>query len=175
MKAKNLAAGLLALALASCALAYQFVNAAENGMHAWRPSQDVQLQSLDSRIADKVREFQELSELLSGQLAQSRPAQGREQNTPLLVGPQAESPAAAPAAPARQVESRPARQSPWWSKYRLSMIVFSDDNRSAVINGRYVRRGDRLAPGVIVQQIAREAVVLSHNDQTARLTMRGGR
>ena len=72
MKRKYLAAGLLAGAAVSCALANQFASAEERAAQAWHPSQDSQLQSLDARLAEKVREFLELNELLSRQLEDVR-------------------------------------------------------------------------------------------------------
>lgn len=173
MKRKHVAAGLLLMALASCALAYELAQSSERQMQAWRPSEDAQLQSLDRRLAEKVEEFLELSALLGDQLEQARLAEGRQQNAPLLVAPRAQAEQVEPAP--RRPEARIVRRAPWWSKYRLSMIVSSSDARSAVINGRYVRPGDSLAPGVVVRRIGSDEVVLARAGQTARLTMGRGR
>lgn len=86
MKKKYTAAGLLAVALVSCTMAYQFAMAEERAAQAWRPSQDSQLQSLDARLGEKVREFLELNELLSRQLEDVRLQQAGQQDSPLLTG-----------------------------------------------------------------------------------------
>ena len=65
----------------------------------------------------------------------------------------------------------PVRQAPWWSRYQLSMVVYSDTSRSAVINGRYVRRGDAVASGVVVRDIRPNQVTLARGGETARLTI----
>ena len=163
MKKKYTAAGLLAVALVSCTMAYQFAMAEERAAQAWRPSQDSQLQSLDARLGEKVREFLELNELLSRQLEDVRLQQAGQQDSPLLTGnafvPE-------PLAP-----EPPVRQAPWWSRYQLSMVVYSDTSRSAVINGRYVRRGDAVASGVVVRDIRPNQVTLARGGETARLTI----
>lgn len=236
MKKKYTAAGLLAVALVSCTMAYQFAMAEERAAQAWRPSQDSQLQSLDARLGEKVREFLELNELLSRQLEDVRLQQAGQQNSPLLTGNtfvpapvevaphQVSSPSVAaesiasfsrserhqsdeshplidsrsaesqsplePYQPAEsnpfiepraaesqaslesdQLASPPARQAPWWSRYRLSMVVYSDSARSAVVNGRYVRRGDAVTSGVVVRDIRPNQVTLARGGETARLTI----
>lgn len=176
MKRKYLAAGLLAGAAVSCALANQFASAEERAAQAWHPSQDSQLQSLDARLAEKVREFLELNELLSRQLEDVRLQRAGQQDVPLLTGneimpePVAATTEVAPTPPL----APPVRQAPWWSRYKLSMVVYSEGARSAVINGRYLRRGDALASGVVVQAIAPNQVTLARGGETARLTMGAG-
>lgn len=171
MKMKYIAAGLLSTAFISCGVAYQFASAAEGG---WQPGSDTQLQSLDVRLGEKVAEFLELNELLTRQLESVRLNQQTLPNEPLLTGnevvsePVATEPEIAPA-PA------PVRQPPWWSRYQVSMVVYSNGSRSAVINGRYVRNGDALAPGVRVRSISPGQVMLARGEETARLTVGGGK
>lgn len=178
MKKKYTAAGLLAFALFSCLLAYQLAVAEDRAAQAWRPSQDSQLQSLDARLGEKVREFLELNDLLSRQLEDVRLQQIEQHDSPLLTGnafvpePVAVTPeivVAPPPPPAPTV-----RQAPWWGRYKLSMVVYSDGARSAVINGRYVRSGDALSPGVVVRGIAPSQVTLARGGETARLTIGAG-
>jgi len=173
MKRKYLAAGLLVGAAVSCALAYQLASAQERQMQQWRPSQDTQLQGLDARLGEKVREFLELNELLSRQLETGQLTRDGQRDLPLLTGLEAAS------KPIRIENAknlaRPSRPAPWWSRYKLSMVVASNGSRSAVINGRYVRMGDALAPGVVVRRIAPGQVTLARAGETARLTMGAGR
>lgn len=211
MKQKYSAAILLAMASASCALAYQLANAEAQTAQAWRPDQDSQLQSLDARLGERVGEFLELSKLLDRQLDSMNLKRALQQNTPLLTGTDyqppeprsapAPTPSAAPApestliseppsdpvptvitnpvsqpthtpeAPAAAQTTRTVKQAPWWSRYRLSMVVHSTDVHSAVINGQYVRNGDTLANDIIVRHIAPGQVTLVRHGQTARLTI----
>ena len=185
MKKKYTAAGLLAVALVSCTMAYQFAMAEERAAQAWRPSQDSQLQSLDARLGEKVREFLELNELLSRQLEDVRLQQAGQQDPPLRRGnafvpePLAPEPAMPEpvditpevVAPPPPPPEPPVRQAPWWSRYQLSMVVYSDTSRSAVVNGRYVRRGDAVASGVVVRDIRPNQVTLARGGETARLTI----
>lgn len=187
MKRKYLAAVLLAGAAVSCALANQLASAEERAAQAWHPSQDSQLQSLDARLAEKVREFLELNELLSRQLEDVRLQQAGQNDVPLLTGnelvpepveqvaAEVVAPPPPPPPPTPPEPAPPARQAPWWSHYKLSMVVYSDDARSAVINGRYVQRGDALTSGVVVHAIAPNQVTLARGGETARLTMGAGR
>ncbi|HBB78319.1 hypothetical protein BBI09_04685 [Stutzerimonas xanthomarina] len=172
MKRKYLAAGLLVGAAVSCALAYQLASAQERQMQQWRPSQDTQLQGLDARLGEKVQEFLELNELLSRQLETGQLTRDGQRDLPLLTGPEA---APKPRSENAKSLARPSRPAPWWSRYKLSMVVASNGSRSAVINGRYVRMGDALAPGVVVRRIAPGQVTLVRAGETARLTMGAGR
>ncbi|MEL7966108.1 general secretion pathway protein GspB [Vreelandella neptunia] len=182
MKRKYLAAVLLAGAVVSCALANQLASAEERAAQGWHSNQDSQLQSLDARLAEKVREFLELNELLSRQLEDVRLQQAGQNDVPLLTGnelvPEPVEQVAAedvtPPAPPEPAPAPPARQAPWWSHYKLSMVVYSDDARSAVINGRYVQSGDALTSGVVVHAIAPHQVTLARGGETARLTIGAG-
>lgn len=171
MKRKYLAAGLLVGVGTSCVLAYQLASAQEQQMQQWQPSQDTQLQSLDARLGEKVREFLELNELLSRHLENGELTRDGQRDSPLLTGLEAvseparienvRSPAPAPAP----------RPVPWWTRYKLSMVVASDGSPSAVINGRYVRIGDAVAPGVVVRRIEPGKVTLVRAGEHALLKL----
>lgn len=169
MKKKYLAAGLLVGAAASCVLAYQLASAQERQAQQWRPGQDTQLQGLDARLGEKVREFLELNELLSRQLETGQLTRDGQPGLPLLTGLEA-APKPVKIENAKS-PARTTRPAPWWTRYKLSMVVASDGSPSAVINGRYVRVGDAVAPGVVVRRIEPGQVTLVRAGEHAQLKL----
>ena len=131
-----------------------------------------QLQMIDQRLATKVIEFLELSDLLAQQLKQARLAQNRDSQAPLLVGNTVE-PIPVKAA-AKAIIKTPTHRikAPWWSGYKLNMVVVSNGVRSAVINNRYLRTGDMLSRDIRVQSVEQGRVVLKRGDQFATLSMK---
>lgn len=131
-----------------------------------------QLQMVDQRLATKVIEFLELSDLLGQQLKQARLAQNRDSQAPLLVGNKAEPTPIKTAAMA--TDKTPIRRvkAPWWNGYKLNMVVVSNGVRSAVINNRYLRTGDMLSRDIRVQRVEQGRVVLERGGQFATLSMK---
>lgn len=169
MKRKYIAAGLLVGVGASCVLAYQLASAQEQQMQQWQASQDTQLQALDARLGEKVREFLELNELLSRHLENGQLTRDGQRDAPLLTGLDAVS---EPIKVENAKSSAPApRPVPWWTRYKLSMVVASAGSPSAVINGRYVRIGDAVAPGVVVRRIEPGKVTLVRAGEYALLKL----
>ncbi len=74
-----------------------------------------QLQMIDQRLATKVVEFLELSDLLAQQLKQARLAQNRDSQTPLLVGNKAEPTPIKAATMATNKAPTKRVKAPWWS------------------------------------------------------------
>lgn len=127
-----------------------------------------QLQMIDQRLATKVVEFLELSDLLAQQLKQARLAQNRDSQARLLVGSQAE-----PTQVKSVVATPKSRaKAPWWTGYQLNMVVVSNGVRSAVINNRYLRTGDMLSRDIRVRRVEQGRVVLERGGQLATLSMK---
>jgi len=168
MQKKYGAALLMACAFASCAVAYE-VSDGPGGYRGMGPSgSDSHLQMLDGRLAAKVTEYMELANLLAAQLDKAQQAQGRERKLPMLIGTDV-----APVPPPQPVAAVPmVPEAPWWSAYRLSMVMISDDARSAVINGRYVRAGESVGPDVVVREVTPGNVVLEHGGERVTLSMK---
>lgn len=174
MKNKHLSVFLITVTLGSGLFAYQL--SAHTGINSHLVGQEhSQLQMLDQRLATKVLEFMELSDLLGKQLDQARIAQNRDHKDPLLVDSQPE-PASVqiietPITISKPVVQAPKR-APWWAGYRLSMVVVSNGARSAVINGRYVQAGDTLRSGIRVYRVDPGQVVLVRAGKLATLSMK---
>jgi len=174
MKKKYTAAALLITVAASSAVTYELANASDLAHANARNSETGQLRMLDAQLAEKVSEFLELSDLLTAQLEQARSVEGRKVLQPLLVGnaPEPVVATATPAKPAAKPAARPRKPAPpWWTPYQVSMIVFSNGARSAVINGHYVRTGDTVAPGISVHAVNPDNVVLQRSGKRATLVM----
>ena len=131
-----------------------------------------QLQIIDQRLATKVVEFLELSDLLAQQLKQARLAQNRDSQAPLLVGNKAEPTPIKTATMATNKAPTKRVKAPWWSGYKLNMVVVSNGVRSAVINNRYLRTGDMLSRDIRVQRVEQGRVVLQRGGQQAPLSMK---
>lgn len=131
-----------------------------------------QLQIIDQRLATKVVEFLELSDLLAQQLKQARLAQNRDSQAPLLVGNKAEPTPIKTATMATNKAPTKRVKAPWWSGYKLNMVVVSNGVRSAVINNRYLRTGDMLSRDIRVQRVEQGRVVLQRGGQQATLSMK---
>lgn len=166
MKKKYVSAILLTAAIGSGLIAYRL--AAETApRERAMPNEYGQLQMLDEQLAAKVIQFMELSDLLTKQLDQARENQNRDSQAPLLVATQNN---ASPVKTQQPVADKP--KAPWWSGYRLSMVVVSNGVRSAVINGRYVKAGDTIGPGIRVHQVSDGRAVLKRAGQWAILKMK---
>lgn len=172
MKNKFIPIILISTALGSSLFAYRLAAHPEPNTHLASEEYN-QLRMVDQRLATKVTEFLELSDLLAQQLKQARLAQNRDSQAPLLVGNQAE-----PVVAKKQVTtvapppvSRP-KAAPWWAGYKLNMVVVSNGARSAVINNRYLRTGDMLSRDIRVLRVEQGRVVLGRGGQVATLSMK---
>ena len=114
-----------------------------------------------------MREPEKAEVLLTGAAVETLPQPLPEPQPDPQVEPQAE----APEPEVIRVRSGP----PWWTRYQASMVVSSAGVRSAVVNGRYVRRGDSLGRGVVVRDIRPGQVSLSRGGQVAVLKVKDGR
>lgn len=168
MKKKFIPVILITAALGSCVFALR-IAAQPNANRDLAGQEYSQLQMIDQRLATKVVEFLELSDLLAQQLKQARLAQHRDSQAPLLVGNKVEPTPVKPTAEATTKTAKP--KAPWWSGYKLNMVIVSNDVRSAVINNRYLRAGDMLSRDIRVQRVEQGRVVLKRGDQFATLSM----
>lgn len=153
----------LSLVLVMCvatAMAYGFTKTARAApVNSIGQEGDVLLKTLDLSLATKLKDYLLIIDRLK-KLSDADSAAKSANKIRVLSGDTV-APRSSPA------KGRPGM--PWWSEYELDMVFYSDDARSAVVNGQFVREGDTVRADVIVKKIASQSVTLARQADTKTL------
>lgn len=189
MKSKFVGSALTVLLSASCALAWAASkDAMTSGAGGYRAT-DSQLQMLDGRLAQQVKDFMELADVVARQMQQSGVRERHDElllllgnqagpqvavqdlpvTTPVVKAQTAPAPSVTQPTVTEQTVPEPGVSQPWQSQYWLELIMTSESIGVAVINGTYVRVGDVLNENVMVISIANNEVVLERRGERLSL------
>jgi len=151
---------LVVVMCAATAMAYGFTKTATaSPAHSSEHEGDVMLKTLDLSLATKLKDYWLIIDRLQ-KLSDATPAAKLDNKVRALSGDKA--------AP-RSTLAKLKPGMPWWSGYELNMVVYSDEARSAAVNGQFVREGDAVRADIIVKAIASQSVTLARQNDTKTL------
>lgn len=151
---------LVVVMCAATAMAYGFTKTATaSPAHSNEHEGDVMLKTLDLSLATKLKDYLLIIDRLK-KISDAESVAKPANKVRVLSGDKA--------AP-RSTLAKLKPGMPWWSEYELNMVVYSDEARSAVVNGQFVREGDAVRADIIVKKIASQSVTLARQNDTKTL------